>query len=94
MQKKNLFSFHFQVHVSSPSLMAKLLKSRAQNKRFQSFLCRDGVSSPSLMAKLLKSRAQNKETRFFFYAIRKISILGRMLFCTKIIIKDDKVTKK
>ena len=66
MQKKNLFSFHFQVHVTSPSLMAKLLKSRAQNK----------------------------ETRFFFYAIRKISILGRMLFCTKIIIKDDKVTKK
>ena len=66
MQKKNLFSFHFQVHVTSPSLMAKLLKSREQNKRFQSFLCRDGVSSPSLMAKLLKSRAQNKETRFFF----------------------------
>ena len=39
MQKKNLFSFHFQVHVTSPSLMAKLLKSREQNKETRFFFC-------------------------------------------------------
>jgi len=37
MQKKNLFSFHFRVHVTSPSLMARLLKVERKTKKLVSF---------------------------------------------------------
>ena len=36
MQKKNLFSFHFRVHVTSPSLMARLLKVERKTKKLVS----------------------------------------------------------
>ena len=37
MQKKNLFSFHFRVHLTSPSLMARLLKVERKTKKLVSF---------------------------------------------------------
>jgi len=55
MQKKNFFSFHFRVHITSPSLMARLRKTREmQKKNFFSFHFRVHITSPSLMARLRK----------------------------------------
>jgi len=85
MQKKNFFSFHFRVHITSPSLMARLLKNERNAKEKLFFFSFPSAYNFAISdGKVTKNERNAKEKLLFF------SFPSAYNFA----ISDGKVTKK